>query len=71
MNADGSGLTRLTDRVFMDIMPIWSPDGHYIVFYSDRDANPELYLMRADGSEERNLTNDPAFDGTADWFRGR
>jgi Tol biopolymer transport system component len=71
MNADGSGLTRLTDNPAMDTMPVWSPDGYYMIFYSDRDGNPEVYLMRADGSEERNLTNDPAFDGTADWSPSR
>ena len=33
-----------------------------LVFYSDRDGNPEICSMRADGSELARLTNDPAFD---------
>jgi len=30
-----------------------------IVFQSDRDGNFDLYVMNADGSEQRNLTNSP------------
>ncbi len=33
-----------------------------IVFYSDRDGNPEIYTMNADGSNVTRLTDDPAFD---------
>ena len=33
-----------------------------IAFYSDRDGNPEIYVMKPDGSGVRRLTNDPAFD---------
>jgi TolB protein len=33
-----------------------------IAFYSDRDGNPEIYTMNADGSNVMRLTNDPAFD---------
>jgi TolB protein len=33
-----------------------------VAFYSDRDGNPEIYTMNADGSGAVRLTNDPAFD---------
>ena len=33
-----------------------------IAFYSDRDGNPEIYTLHADGSGLARLTNDPAFD---------
>lgn len=36
--------------------------GAMIAFYSDRDGNPEIYIMKPDGSEVRRLTNDPGFD---------
>ncbi len=33
-----------------------------VAFYSDRDGNPEIYTMNADGSAVTRLTNDPVFD---------
>jgi len=33
-----------------------------LAFYSNRDGNPEIYSMHADGSGLTRLTNDPAFD---------
>ncbi|HVF88396.1 MAG TPA: hypothetical protein VM866_12445, partial [Pyrinomonadaceae bacterium] len=50
INADGSNVTRLTDNVFEDLYPAWSPDGAKIVFESARDGSNEIYLMNADGS---------------------
>jgi TolB protein len=40
----------------------WSPDGSKIAFTSSRDGNAELYIMNADGSGVRRLTNNPAAD---------
>ena len=33
-----------------------------LAFYSDRDGNPEIYVMSIDGSGLARLTNDPGFD---------
>ena len=43
------------------------PAGGKIAFYSDRDGNGEVYVMNADGSDQTNLTNNPAYDGTPAW----
>jgi hypothetical protein len=55
MNADGSGLTRLTNTAnAYDAEPDWSPDGSRIVFARRDPANFEdekLWLMNADGSD--------------------
>lgn len=38
-----------------------------IAFTSDRDGNKEIYVMNADGSDPRNLTNNAANDDQAAW----
>lgn len=46
----------------------WSPDSKLIAFTSNRDGNNEVYMMSADGSEQTNLTNDPANDNNPTWL---
>lgn len=56
VNADGSGLSNLTRHPANDAAPIWSPDGRYIAFVSNRERTiwlRQLYVMRADGSDVR------------------
>ena len=75
MNADGSGTRRLTHNVGYDGEPAWSPDGRRIAFHSKRRAvrgvvggsKGEIYVMNADGSGKRNLTRNPAQDGSPSW----
>ena len=47
--------------------PAWSPDGRKIAFVSDRDGNSEIYVMNADGSGQRRLTRNPAYDADPAW----
>ena len=67
MNADGSGVTRLTTNSANDEFPAWSPDGSKIVFTSGRSGNDEIYVMNADGSSVTRLTNNSAADRYAAW----
>ena len=51
VNADGSGLRRLTRSSAIDTEPSFSPDGRSIYFTSDRGGAPQIYRMSADGEE--------------------
>ena len=68
MNADGSGLRRLTRMAQVNYsLPSWSPDGRKILFVSERDGNVEVYVMNPDGSGRRNLTRHPGHDSAPSW----
>jgi TolB protein len=58
-NNDGTGNKRLTDTPLRDEYPSWTKDGRYILFSSNRnlDVNAEIYIMRADGQNQKPLTN--------------
>jgi Tol biopolymer transport system component len=49
INADGTGLTRVTDNPAHEAEPAWSPDGNYIAFSSDRDGKREIYTTGQGG----------------------
>ncbi len=82
MNADGSEQKNLTNNPAIDGGPCWSPDGQKIAFHRGGGPAPppgrensdignsdvsDIYVMNADGSEQNNLTNNPAFCGGPCW----
>ncbi len=57
MNADGSGLHRITNDPGSEHSPSFSPKGSHIVFGNDQG----IAIMRSDGSHARQLTSAPDF----------
>jgi TolB protein len=57
----------LTDGTSFNGYAVWSPNGEHFVFTSWRDGNAEIYMMNADGSNERRLTYHPSHDMTPAW----
>ncbi len=64
----GAHDTQITHDPARDDYANASPDDRTMVFVSDRDGNPELYLMNRDGTHERRLTNTAtAHENVPDW----
>jgi Tol biopolymer transport system component len=56
IRADGTGLRNLTDDLYRDRLPRWSPDGKQILFYSNRSGEYQAWTIQPDGSGLRQLT---------------
>jgi Tol biopolymer transport system component len=61
INADGTGLRRLTREPWREFDPTLSPDRRRIVYRSEPDEYPELWTMNADGSAQHQLTQEGGF----------
>lgn len=59
MNADGSGVTRVTAIGGIDVPIGWSADGTKIYLETTRTENYEVFSINADGTAPTNLTNFP------------
>jgi Tol biopolymer transport system component len=62
MNADGSNPLRLNGDETTSMSPSWSPDGNKIAFMSTEDGKPEIYVINADGTDKKQLTNTKPVD---------
>ncbi len=80
IHADGTGLRQLTSAAGNHGHGVWSPDGTAILFDSARmgfkdeviyldgqQPQGELFVMRADGTNVRQLTDNQWEDGTPAW----
>jgi Tol biopolymer transport system component len=63
MNADGSTMTKLTkspgEYISGGSQLVWSPDGTKIAFLFGAYLKQEIYTINADGSNLKNLKNNP------------
>ena len=74
----GGRAVALTTNVEMDDNPVWSPDGKWIAFASNRNGNWDTYIANAEGGETKRLTwssfseipNGWSPDGTKLIYRG-
>ena len=62
MDAAGGPLTRLTTDPANGMYPSWSPDGTRLAFMSWRNGRTEIFVMNADGTDQRVLVSMPSGD---------
>ncbi len=58
---------RLTFNEYWDSYPSISPDNQWVVFYSARDGDNEIWKIRTNGTELVQLTNNTDDDGAPVW----
>src|SRR5262245_51013964 len=63
--ADGSDEHPLLTGSNIDYNAVWSPDGAWIVFTSDREGSADLFRVKPDGTGLERLTDNPAYDDQA------
>lgn len=54
----GGTPTRIAEGLAWEVQPRFSPDGSRIAFTSDRGGGDNIWLMNADGSDKRQLTDE-------------
>jgi Tol biopolymer transport system component len=69
VNADGSNPIELLALNSCELRLDWSPDGTRIVFSGGPGGSMggDIYVISADGSNQRNLSNNPAEDDWPTW----
>lgn len=67
INANGTGLRRVTDWPGTEASAVWSPDGKRIAFQSDKSGNWDIWSIGADGADAHQLTTSNAADISPDW----
>ena len=81
IEVESKRIARLTDSPGSDAHATWSPDGQWMAFSSVRggfkdeaalnpgnpQASGDLYVMRADGTDVRALTDNPFEEATPGW----
>jgi Tol biopolymer transport system component len=68
MNADGTGVKRLSPRGVAELSPAWSPRKDRIAFLAPGQG---VCVMKPDGSERKVVVKDggwPAFSGDGEWL---
>lgn len=66
-SSEGGRAYPITDHVELDDNPIWSPDGNWIAFSTNRNGNNDIYVVPSDGGESRRLTWFSGSDVPRDW----
>jgi len=68
LDHNGEPVKNLTNNPADDLGPSFSPDGEWLAFVSDRSGGqPQVFVMRADGSDQKRLTWSGPYNTDPDW----
>jgi Tol biopolymer transport system component/C-terminal processing protease CtpA/Prc len=67
VSTKGGKAERLTNHVELEDNPVWSPDGQWIAFSSNRFGNNEIFVIPAEGGSVKRLTWNSNPDVPSDW----
>ena len=67
IHVNGGNLTRLTDNDDWDLYPSWSPSGDEIAYLSFRDQTLDIWMMDADGENQRLIYDSGGHDADIHW----
>jgi len=68
LSIDGGDARRLTFDGKANTRPRWSPDSSQIAFISDQGGSSQIWLMAADGDDQRRVTDLPSEAGGVMFF---
>ncbi|MCW4048213.1 MAG: hypothetical protein NWE89_00610 [Candidatus Bathyarchaeota archaeon] len=71
LDVDGTNLKRLTENDQWDLYPSWSPDGSEIAYLSWRNTTLDIWVMSADGENQRLLYDSGGHDADIHWIGDR
>ena len=63
----GGEIVNLTGYPSREDWPTWSPSGEQVIFVSNRDAIPDVWMVNRDGSDLRNMTHTGQPHGDPRW----
>jgi TolB protein len=71
IGSHGTGYLQLTDNQSADVYGRWSPYGDEIAFLTMRNGDLDIFVMGADGSNQRRLYDSGSHDADIDWVGGK
>lgn len=63
----GGRAAPLTNHIEMEENPVWSPDGKWIAFSTNRNGNNDIYAIPVEGGQSVRLTWHSSSDIPSDW----
>lgn len=67
INVDGTNNIQITDNDANDIEPIWSADGKYIAYTTNRNGNWDIYVFSVGTNKTIQITDNPLQELATSW----